>query len=83
MKKIFFLLSVFVLLNVVVPQKSYAQCAMCKENAEAEAKKNHVSGGGINIGIMYLLILPYALVGSIGYYWYWRNKKAKEAEEEN
>ena len=81
LKKIFFVISFFLFINIFSAEKSSAQCAMCKQNAEAEAKKNGAKGGGINVGILYLLIMPYALVGGIGYYWYYRNKKAKEAEQ--
>ncbi|MEO6168881.1 MAG: hypothetical protein ABIO98_15275, partial [Chitinophagales bacterium] len=47
-----------------------AQCAMCKQSAESSLKEGSTDAKGLNIGIMYLLVVPYALVGAIGYYWY-------------
>ncbi|MBX7108372.1 MAG: hypothetical protein K1X61_06980 [Chitinophagales bacterium] len=57
-----------------------AQCAMCKQSAESSLKEGSTDAKGLNIGIMYLLVIPYALVGGIGYYWYINNKK-KTGEE--
>ncbi len=54
-----------------------AQCPMCKMSAEANLKDGGTSGRGLNAGILYMLVLPYLIVGSIGYWW-WRNKR-KEA----
>jgi hypothetical protein len=33
---------------------------------------------GLNSGILYLMIMPFAIVGFIGFYW-WRNNKEVEA----
>ncbi|MBK9732247.1 MAG: hypothetical protein IPO83_13375 [Chitinophagaceae bacterium] len=57
-----------------------AQCAMCKQSAESSLKEGSTDAKGLNIGIMYLLVIPYALVGGIGYYWYVNHKK-KSAED--
>jgi len=64
-------------LIVVASQLSFGQCAMCKQNAENAAG---TEAKGLNLGIMYLLIVPYALVGGIGYWWYIQKKKEKGAE---
>ncbi len=34
---------------------------------------------GLNRGILYMLVMPYLLVGGIGYWW-WRNRR-KEQEQ--
>lgn len=57
--------------------KVYAQCAMCKANIESGQKTGGKVGLGLNVGILYLLAAPYLLVGSIGAYWYFSNKKNK------
>jgi hypothetical protein len=50
---------------------AFAQCAMCRTQLE-----NNVSNGetglaaGINIGILYLLSMPYLIVMVLGYFWY-------------
>ncbi|HUM45921.1 MAG TPA: hypothetical protein PLD84_03265 [Chitinophagales bacterium] len=56
-------------------ESASAQCAMCKQSAESSLKEGSTDAKGLNIGIMYLLVVPYALVGAIGYYWYVNHKK--------
>jgi hypothetical protein len=56
-----------------------AQCAMCKGAAEMSLKQGGGDPKGLNKGILYMLVMPYLLVGSIGLWW-WRNRK-KEQEQ--
>ena len=56
-----------------------AQCAMCKGAAEMSLKQGGGDPQGLNLGILYMLSMPYLLVGSIGYWW-WRNRR-KEQEQ--
>ena len=66
---------VFTLLILVVFNFSLdAQCPMCKIAAESNLRNGGSSGSGLNAGILYLLLVPYALVGGVAYFW-WRNKK--------
>ena len=51
-----------------------AQCAMCR--AVLESEETQTVAKGINNGIMYLMIIPYVLIGGIGYFLY-RSYKAK------
>ncbi|HEX5168132.1 MAG TPA: hypothetical protein VFW11_03090 [Cyclobacteriaceae bacterium] len=54
-----------------------AQCAMCSTQLE-----NNISAGnpgiatGINVGILYLLAMPYLAVIIIGYLWYRSSKQS-------
>ena len=57
-----------------------AQCPMCKMSAESNLKNGGTAGKGLNTGILYMLALPYTLVGVIGYIW-WRNNKKNEVDE--
>jgi hypothetical protein len=57
-----------------------AQCPMCKMSAESNLKNGGTAGKGLNAGILYMLALPYTLVGTIGYIW-WRNNRRKEEDE--
>lgn len=60
-----------------------AQCALCKESAETSLQEGKKDAAGLNTGIIYLLLVPYLLVGGIGYFWYRRSKKfAAENNEE-
>jgi hypothetical protein len=66
--KFFILTVIFVVLHAA---DLSAQCAMCRSTLE-----NNVSNGnpgiaaGINMGILYLLVLPYLAVMVIGFLWY-------------
>jgi hypothetical protein len=44
---------------------SYAQCAMCR--AALSGEDNKVKAQAVNDGIVYLMVIPYILVGAIGY----------------
>ena len=62
-----------VLLLLVSPLLSVAQCSMCK--AVAESADGGGFGAGLNYGILYLMIFPYLIIGGIAYRLY-RAKKA-------
>ncbi len=51
-----------------------AQCPMCKISTESNLSNGGTAGRGMNTGIFYMLVAPYALVGGLAYYW-WKNKK--------
>lgn len=51
-----------------------AQCPMCKMSAESNLKNGGTAGRGLNTGILYMLFVPYLLVGSMAYWW-WRNRR--------
>ena len=59
-----------------------AQCPMCRMAVESNLKNGGTSGKGLNRGILYMLMMPYFLVGAIGYVW-WRNKRQEEEIELN
>lgn len=77
--KLLSLLSLIVALNVVSID-SHAQCPMCKMSAEKNLDGGGTAGKGLNAGILYMLMTPYILVGTIGYIW-WRNKRKEEDVE--
>jgi hypothetical protein len=76
---------IVVLFVCLVPADVLAQCPMCKMSAESNMKNGGTAGRGLNAGILYMLIAPYLIVGSIGYWW-WRNRNnsldAAELEQE-
>lgn len=79
MKRIFLVLAVCVAGFTVAPD-TYAQCPMCKISAESNLRNGGTAGRGLNKGILYMLALPYTLVGTIGFIW-WRNNRRKEEDE--
>jgi hypothetical protein len=60
------LLSLLTLCLWVLPVN--AQCAMCRAALEGEG--NSAKAEAVNDGIVYLMAIPYLLVGVIGYYIY-------------
>jgi hypothetical protein len=53
-----------------------AQCPMCKMSAESNLKSGGTAGKGLNTGILFMLSMPYLLVGGIGYIW-WKNRRSE------
>lgn len=65
-----FLIGIFVFLLGV---SSNAQCAMCR--ASLQGDENMAKAEAVNDGIVYLMIIPYVLIGAIGYYIFRMYKK--------
>ncbi|MFN4145034.1 MAG: hypothetical protein ACK4GN_04355 [Runella sp.] len=65
------------LLVLISSGLSIAQCAMCKGAVETNMSTGrNVIANGINVGIAYLFVFPYLIVGVIAYLWYRNSKKA-------
>jgi hypothetical protein len=47
-----------------------AQCAMCTINAEQGVKNGNTQAKGINSGVLYLMAIPYLMIGALGVLWY-------------
>ena len=63
----------FILCSLFFSLSTNAQCAMCRAALESEG--NAVKAQAVNDGIVYLMVVPYVLVGGIGYYIYRMRKK--------
>jgi|TARA_B110000444_G_scaffold124040_1_gene116565 hypothetical protein len=61
MNKIIFL----VFFSLIFMIEAQAQCSMCRAVLESEAGQE--TAKGINSGIIYLMAIPYLLVGFVGY----------------
>jgi len=73
---------VFLLISFFFFVKVKAQCAMCR--AVLESEEGQSTAEGVNDGIMYLMAVPYILVGSIGFIIYWNFfRKKKEINSNN
>jgi len=77
--KIGVVLGILLLVFCLLPADVQAQCPMCRMSAESNLKNGGTDGRGLNTGILYMLVMPYILVGSIGYWW-WRNRKNQASE---
>lgn len=65
----------FLLLVFLFPINSQAQCAMCRAALTSEGNKTKAAA--VNDGIVYLMVIPYLLVGGIGYAVYRMRKNKK------
>jgi hypothetical protein len=50
---------------------------MCKAVAESDLEGGGTAAQGINEGILYLMFIPYLLIGGAGYFIYKHYKKNK------
>lgn len=75
MRKKLFIIALFSLTFIVLPQFAEAQCAMCKATTESAQNgiDQDITGGGINKGILYIIAIPYILIIGFGLY-YFRKK---------
>ena len=76
MKKYASIYVIIILLAITfIPFEIFAQCPMCKMAAESDMRAGGTAGKGLNTGILYLLAMPYLLLGLMFYYW--RKKNAQ------
>ncbi|MBB4078238.1 hypothetical protein GGR28_000839 [Lewinella aquimaris] len=76
MKKVLILCLIMTLL-LVGGGDLLAQCPMCRATAESNLANGGTEGQGLNQGILYLLGMPYVLVGTLAFIW-WRNRRKEE-----
>ena len=72
-KRSFYILLILLLVFTVSVE---AQCAMCRAVLENEEGQN--AAKGINDGIVYLMLIPYILIGGLGYIIYLKFFKTKK-----
>jgi hypothetical protein len=75
MKKLIFALTLSYLLlgQLGMSPAAWAQCVMCKSQVEAaRAERDDYDVAGLNKGIVYMMTVPYILMGAIGFFWYRR-----------
>jgi len=79
MKKfvVFVLISTFLLLKTEI---SVAQCSICTKTASQLGEK---PARGLNTGIIYLMLTPFAVGGYIGFRWWRHEKELIKKENEN
>jgi len=56
-------------------QVIHAQCSICTKTAMQQGPK---AAGGLNTGIIYLMLTPFAIAGFIGYRW-WQGEKGNHS----
>jgi len=54
---------------------AHAQCSMCTKTAQQLGEK---PAAGLNSGIIYLMLAPFAIIGVIAYRW-WKSESGKSS----
>jgi heme/copper-type cytochrome/quinol oxidase subunit 2 len=75
--KYFFSILVVILLVSVLAVTANAQCSVCTKTSMQLGEK---PAQGMNTAILYLMLMPFAIVGFIGYRWWRGNKKLEDQE---
>lgn len=85
MKKTFFASTFALLLGLLLslaPLAARAQCVMCKSQVEAARQEgDDYEVGGLNKGIVYMMTVPYILMGAVGFFWYRRTHPKAAAKK--
>ncbi|MHC2992088.1 hypothetical protein OB13_10990 [Pontibacter sp. HJ8] len=76
----FFFAGLMVLALSFTSTSAYSQCAMCRATVESNVGTGSTDsesdvGAGLNTGILYLMLIPYLLVGTVGFLWYKSSRK--------
>lgn len=66
----------FFLFSLLSFLETNAQCAMCR--AVLESEEGQSTAKGVNNGIIYLMSIPYILVGGLGFLIYWNYFRTKK-----
>ena len=77
MKKIIILYILVFQVFLLSPVRVNAQCALCTKTAQQLGEK---PAQGMNSGILYLMVMPFAIVGFIGFRW-WKNNQEVEEQQ--
>lgn len=70
------LTKILLLILLALSFSTQSQCAMCRAVLESEEGKG--TAKGINDGILYLMAIPYLVVGGIGFYLFKIYQRKKE-----
>lgn len=61
-RALFIYLFIFLIIGI---EQTYSQCSMCR--AVLQSEEGQATAKGINNGILYLMAIPYILVGIVGW----------------
>ena len=61
-RALFIYLFIFLIIRI---EETYSQCSMCR--AVLQSEEGQATAKGINNGILYLMAIPYILVGIVGW----------------
>jgi uncharacterized membrane protein len=75
MKRFIPVFLIFALLVICYTSAS-AQCAMCQGQVETATDAGSSVAMGVNKGVLYIFMMPYLIIATIGYFWWRARKKA-------
>jgi hypothetical protein len=75
-----FFLTLILIVGVYLPAN--AQCAMCTGQVETATNAGSSVALGINKGVLYIFMMPYLIMGTLGYFWWRSRKKEPEASQQ-
>lgn len=80
--KQFIAFSILLITLLLIPEFAKAQCAMCQASVESSLREGSPVARNLNMGILYLLVMPYLLFSILFLMWYrgYRQGKAKVEE---
>ena len=70
-------LVILILVLLFCNTSSFAQCAMCKTSVESDLKTGGSIGKNLNTGIIYLMLIPYVILMTGGYFFFRKQINAK------
>ncbi len=76
MKKLLTLIFIFSFMAVF--SQAFAQCSVCTKTALQMGEK---PAQGLNTAILYLMVMPFAIVGFIGLRWWKNNKHFEDGQD--
>jgi len=77
MKKATLLFILFIIALLISNIDVHAQCSMCQAVVASNMHENEKTFGlGLNNAIIYLMVMPYLLIGAVGYLLYKRVKSS-------
>ncbi len=77
----YIVLALLVLFVFIIPIDVLAQCPMCRMAAESNLQDGGTQARGLNNGILYMLSMPYLLIGTLAFLWYKNRRKEVELNE--
>lgn len=81
MKKAILLIFLGMSIGIMEPDTLNAQCPMCRIAAESNMKNGGAHGKGLNAGILFMLAMPYLIVGGVGLVWYKNRNKTLDVSK--
>lgn len=75
MKSIVRVICIVTFLICVAQIEMLGQCPMCRMASESNLANGGTAGKGLNTGILYMLAMPYVLIGVISFLWLKNRKK--------